>query len=178
MGLASSSAASEPRQPHVRLDQEHKFLQTHSGKHRKEGERLYSVMTSAAINVSRLLQSLVAPPKGVPAKRHVSSAPVDGSCGVRGKQRLEHIHSMTYPMSLVEADTRSAAPISVSAGLRKREASAAKAVALLHRSSKATPERISACAQAKLAADAALESYHETDSAVFGDEDGRLQEVV
>merc|ERR1711918_243637 len=81
-------------------------------------------------------------------------------------------------MSLVEADTRSAAPVSVSAGLRLREASAAKVTALLHRPQKATPERMSACAQAKIAADAAIESFHETDSAAFGDEDGRLQEVV
>ena len=70
---------------------------------------------ASSLNLAKLFQSLVvAPPKGaVPARRN-TSAPVEG-CGVRGKHTLDHLHSITYPVSLVEADTRVASPASVSA---------------------------------------------------------------
>jgi len=128
---------------------------------------------ASALNLAKLYSSLVAPPKGT-ARSKQGAAPAGAD---RGRETLDHLHSIVYPASLVEADTR-AMPFSVGAGMRTRAAAAAKARNLRSCPREATPARMSACAQATLAADLALAKYHESESSVFGDEDGRLQEVV
>lgn len=135
------------------------------------------------LNDAALRKSLVhtQPLKGIP-KTAVSPTPAaaarPASGRTRGKDNLDHLFTIVYPRSLVEGPNGAAAPSSVQAGLQQRLASSEVRLAADRCPVNATPARVNHCEAAVIAADAALVRYHEAAGNSYGDEDGKLQDVV
>ena len=139
-----------------------------------------------AINLAALRLSLLSEPvprrvrdgdaAGVSAARGGASDPTPPADKLRGKRTIERLHAMAYPESLVSGNR--GVPATLQAGLARRHRAARAVAAARTKHPHGTPERVSQCAAAAAAADAALERYHEARTSPGGDEDGTLQDVV
>mmetsp|Transcript_17323 Transcript_17323/g.42774 ORF Transcript_17323/g.42774 Transcript_17323/m.42774 type:complete len:155 (-) Transcript_17323:180-644(-) len=132
-----------------------------------------------AFNDQLLRKSLVKAEKTLLTPKRQSPPVPKNSKG--GKHHLEHLRRVAYPMSLVEGPKSASAPISVQAGIQARLTSAEHAAARNRCAINATPARTEHCESASVAADAALDRYHEAAygvEATYGIEDGHLQDVV
>lgn len=134
-----------------------------------------NAMALSSVNYNALLSSLVEPPPRAP--KLAPPAPPANRGGEAARLTLNHMMAQSYPVSLL-ADYRGIAPGSVSEGLRMRTRASAHRRDVTSCPVAATPARMSACEEAKTAADAALLAYRESDAFLFGDADGLLQEVV
>ena len=93
---------------------------------------------------------------------------------------IARAYAMTYPRSLVSANSgvATSAPATAAAGVRSRTASATLRAESLRCPVRATPQRVSACARANAEADDALRRFHECAAVPNASVDGALRDVV
>ena len=136
----------------------------------------FVVMSFSLINFDALRASLVAVPRHRQRPfRDEPPAPVTAARKMRGKETIDHLYDMLYPKSLVAGNKGT--PVSVQAGVRRRARASRERERRTSCPVHATPARMHA-SDARRAADAALDRYHDAKRSPYGDEDGALHDVI